>query len=71
MQSAAKAGQGAICILAMMTEYRNRGHISDKMDIDMPASGMNSLAGYLAGTAANASADVNIDRHLIPPGFLA
>jgi len=71
MQSGAKAGQGAICILAMMTEYGNRGSISDKMHIDMPAACMNSLAGYLAGTAANASTDVNINRHLIPPGILA
>ena len=32
---------------------------------------MHSLAGHLAGTAANTSADVNINWHLIPPGNLA
>jgi hypothetical protein len=71
MQSAAEAGQGTICLLAMMAEYRNRGSISYKMHIDMPTACMNSLAGYLAGTAANASSNVNINRHLIPPGDLA
>jgi len=32
---------------------------------------VHSLAGYLARTAANTSADVNINWHLIAPGNLA
>jgi hypothetical protein len=64
MKSPSEAGLGAESILAVMTEDRNRGIVTDIMNIDMPTSSVHPLAGDLAGPAANASADININRHL-------
>jgi len=41
------------------------------MNIHMSLATVHALAGHFAGTASDTSADIDINRHLIPPGDLA
>jgi len=45
--------------------------IARKVDIHMSFASMHALAGHFAGAASDTSADIDINRHLIPPGDLA
>jgi hypothetical protein len=71
VESASEAGHGAGRFLAVVAEDRNRGMIPGHVHIDVTFSAVNALAGHLAGPASNASADVNVNRHSVPPGNLA
>jgi hypothetical protein len=66
MQRSAKAGHSTGGLLTVMAEYWHRSLISHKMDIDVSAAPVHALAGHLAGAAADASGNVNVNRHLIP-----
>jgi hypothetical protein len=68
MQCLCETGHGAVCFLAMMAEYGNRGIIAGKMHIYMAASTMHALAGHLARPTPYAPADVNVNRHFNPSG---
>ena len=55
----------------MVAKQRNGGLIARKVNIYMSLASMHALAGYFARTASDASANIDIYRHLIPPGYLA
>jgi hypothetical protein len=66
MQCLCETGLGAVRLLAMMAEYRNRGIIAGKMHIDVAATSVHALACHLAGPTPNASADINVNGHFNP-----
>jgi hypothetical protein len=71
VQRACKAGHGAGSFLAVVTEDWDRCMIPGHVHIDVAFSTVDALASYLAGPTTDASADINVNGHLIPPRYLA
>jgi len=67
-QGPGEAGHGAGCLLTVVAEDGDRGEISDEVDGDGADPLMDALAGDLAGSAADASSDVDVNRHFSPSG---
>jgi hypothetical protein len=70
MQGTREADRGAESLLAVMTKYGDGYQVLHVLHINVSSTTMLHLAGCLTGAAANASIDINIKRHLIPPGEL-
>jgi hypothetical protein len=71
MQGSHEADRGAASLLALMTTDGNGCQVLHVVHIDVSSTTMLHLAGRLTAAAANASADININRHLISPGYPA
>jgi len=70
IQGTREAYRGAESLLAVMTKDGNGYQVIHVLHINASSTTMLHLAGCLKGAAANASIDININRHLIPPGEL-
>jgi hypothetical protein len=53
----------------VVAEYGDGGDTSDEVDADVAASAVDPLARHLAGAAADASIDINMNGHLNPSGL--
>jgi len=70
MQGTCEADRGAESLLAVMTKDGNGYQVLHILHINVSLTIMLHLTGCLTGATANASIDININRHLIPPGEL-
>lgn len=71
MQGSHEADRGAASLPALMTKDGDGCQVIHVVHIDVPSTTMLHLAGRLTATAANASVDININRHLISLVLLA
>jgi hypothetical protein len=70
-QGSCKADRGTASRFALVAEDRNSCQVLHVMHIEASITLMLYLAGCLAGATANALTDIDVNRHLIPPGFPA
>lgn len=70
-QGSCKADCSTASRFALVAEDRNGCQVLHVMHIEASITLMLYLAGCLAGATANALVDIDVNRHLIPPGSSA
>jgi hypothetical protein len=65
VQRPGEAEHGAGGLLAVMAEYWDRGVFPHEVHIHVSTASVHPFTGDLAGPAAYAPADINVNRHFI------